>query len=145
MPRNAFILVNGIVTEYKLSGLKKRYFYPIENWINISLHWYLLYCSNTDINPKINQEFYFYCIQFNDVLWLFNTVKLVNRSCVIVERNHLFNLWAVENDLSTDALIAGFTNISLHTEITLNFAYQFSFWGRQLSYFNHDGHKPAVA
>ena len=40
-------------------------------------------------------------------------VKLVNRSCVIVERNHVFNLWAVENDLSTDALVAGFTNISL--------------------------------
>ena len=45
-------------------------------------------------------------------------VKLVNRSCVIVERNYVFNLWAVENDLSTDALVAGFTNISLHTEIT---------------------------
>ena len=42
-------------------------------------------------------------------------VKLVNRSCVIVERNHVFNLWAVENDLSTDALVAGFTNISVHT------------------------------
>ena len=51
-------------------------------------------------------------------LCLFNIVKLVNHSCVIVERNHLFNLWAVENDLSTDALVAGFTNISLHTEIT---------------------------
>ena len=47
---------------------------------------------------------------------LFNIVKLVNRSCVIVERNHLFNLWAVENDLSTD--VAGFINISLHTKIT---------------------------
>ena len=48
-------------------------------------------------------------------------VKLVNRSCIIVERlerNHVFNLWAVENDLSTDALVAGFTNISLHTEVT---------------------------
>ena len=33
-------------------------------------------------------------------------VKLVNRSCAIVERNYVFNLWAVE------------TNISLHTEIT---------------------------
>ena len=51
-------------------------------------------------------------------LCLFNIVRLVNHSCVIVERNHLFNLWAVENDLSTDALIAGFTSISLHTEIT---------------------------
>ena len=64
-------LINGILTEYKLSGLKKRYFYPVENWINIPLHWYLLYCSNTDINPKINQESndftQFYCIQFNDV------------------------------------------------------------------------------
>ena len=49
-----------------------------------------------------------------------NIVKLVNRSCAIVERNHLFNLWTLENDLSTDALIAGFSNISLHTEITLN-------------------------
>ena len=45
-------------------------------------------------------------------------VKLVNRSCVIVERNHVFNLWAVENDLSTDALVARFTNISLHTKVT---------------------------
>ena len=49
---------------------------------------------------------------------LFNIVKLVNRSRVIVERNHLFNLWAVENDLSTDAPVAGFINISLHTKIT---------------------------
>ena len=34
-------LINGIVTEYKLSGLKKRCFYPVaavENWINMSLH-----------------------------------------------------------------------------------------------------------
>ena len=46
-------------------------------------------------------------------------IKLVNRSCVIVERNYVFNLWAVENDLSTDALVAGFTNISLHTEMYL--------------------------
>ena len=45
-------------------------------------------------------------------------VNLVNRSCVIVERNHVFNLWAVENDLSTDAVVAGFTNKSLHTEVT---------------------------
>ena len=51
-------------------------------------------------------------------LCLFNIVKLENRSRVIVERNHLFNLWAVENDLSTDALVAGFINISLHTKIT---------------------------
>ena len=49
---------------------------------------------------------------------LLNIVKLVNRSRVIVERNHLFNLWAVENDLSTDALVAGFTNKSLHTKRT---------------------------
>ena len=49
---------------------------------------------------------------------LFNIAKLVNRSRVIVERNHLFNLWAVENDLSTDALVARFINISLHTKIT---------------------------
>ena len=34
-------------------------------------------------------------------LCLFNIVKLVNHSCVI-ERNHLFNLWAVENDLLPD-------------------------------------------
>ena len=32
-------LINGILTEYKLSRLKtKRYFYPVENWINLSLH-----------------------------------------------------------------------------------------------------------
>ena len=52
--------------------------------------------------------------------------------------------WAAENDLSRDALVAGFTNISLYTEIK-NFAHQFCFWGRQLSYFYYGGHKPAVA
>ena len=41
----------------------------------------------------------------------FACVKLVNRSCVVVERKHVFNL-------STDALVAGFTTISLHIEIT---------------------------
>ena len=49
----------------------------------------------------------------------------------------------MENDLSADALVAGFTNISLHTEATSLIA--FSFWGRKLSYFNYVGHKPAVA
>ena len=71
-------------------------------------------------------------------------VKLVNRSCVIVERNHVSIFGQVENDLSTDVLVAGFTNISLHTEVT-QFDYQFSFLVRQLSYFNYGGHKPAVA
>ena len=37
---------------------------------------------------------------------------------MIVERGHVFNLRAVEKDLSPDALVAGFTNKSLHTEIT---------------------------
>ena len=46
-------------------------------------------------------------------------VRMVNRSCVIVERNLVFNLWAVEKDLSTEALVAEFTNISLHTYISL--------------------------
>ena len=66
------------------------------------------------ISPKLINEGLFVVS-----LCLFNIVKLVNRSCDIVERNDLFNLWAVEKDLSTDALVAGFTNISLHTEITL--------------------------
>lgn len=44
------------------------------------------------------------------LLLLFNIVSLVNRSCVIVERCHVFNLVrAVENDLSPDSLVGGFT------------------------------------
>ena len=45
-------------------------------------------------------------------------LRLLNRSCLIVERKHVFNLRLVENDLSPDALVAGFTNMSLDTEIT---------------------------
>ena len=52
-------------------------------------------------------------------LYLFKIVRLLNRSCLIVEKKHIFNLRSVENDLSPDALVAGFTNMSLHTEITL--------------------------
>ena len=40
-------------------------------------------------------------------------VRLLNHSCLIVDRKHVFNL------RSPDALVAGFTNMSLHTEITL--------------------------
>ena len=52
-------------------------------------------------------------------LYLFKIVRLLNHSCLIVDRKHVFNLRSVENDLSPDALVAGFTNMSLHTEITL--------------------------
>ena len=45
-------------------------------------------------------------------LWLFNILRLINRSCLIVERKHVFNLRSVVNDLSPDALVAGFTNMS---------------------------------
>ena len=37
-------------------------------------------------------------------LWLFNIVRLLNRSCLIAERKHIFNLRSMENDLSPDAL-----------------------------------------
>ena len=47
-----------------------------------------------------------------------NLLAMSNHSCLIVERKHVFNLRSVENDLSPDALAAGFTNMSLHTEIT---------------------------
>ena len=36
-------------------------------------------------------------------------VRLLNRSCLTVERKHVFNFRSVENDLSPDALVAGFT------------------------------------
>ena len=51
-------------------------------------------------------------------LLLFNILRLLNRSCLIVERKHVFNLLSVENDLSQHALVAGFPNMNLHTEIT---------------------------
>ena len=69
---------------------------------------------------------------------------MVNHSCVIVERNHLFNLWAVENDLSTDALVPGFTNVSLYTEITSLISFFFLELAT-LADFNHERRKPAVA
>ena len=39
-------------------------------------------------------------------LLMFKIVRLLNRSCLIVERKHVFNLLSVENDLSQDALVA---------------------------------------
>ena len=43
--------------------------------------------------------------------------KKQNNSIVLSE-TMFSTVWAVENDLSRDALVAGFTNISLHTEKT---------------------------
>ena len=48
-------------------------------------------------------------------LWLFKIFRLLNRSWVIVERSHFFNLRVVENDLSPAALVTRFTSMSLHT------------------------------
>ena len=39
------------------------------------------------------------------LLWLFSTVRLLDLSCVIVERSHVFNFRAAEKDLSLSALI----------------------------------------
>ena len=39
------------------------------------------------------------------LLWLFGTVRLLDLSCVIVERSHVFNFRAAEKDLSLSALI----------------------------------------
>ena len=60
-------------------------------------------------------------------LGLFNIVRLLNHSCLIIEHKHVFNLRSVENDLSPDALIvAGFTN---NNELAYcdNFVYDFPF------------------
>ena len=53
-------------------------------------------------------------------LWLLNIFKLVNRLCHCWAKPcfQSLGMHAVENGLWTDALVAGFTNISLHTEIT---------------------------
>ena len=51
-------------------------------------------------------------------LCMFKIVRLLNRSWFILERSHVFSLRAVEKDLSPAALVAGFTRISLHNEIT---------------------------
>ena len=48
----------------------------------------------------------------------FKTVSLLNRSCFILQRSHVFSLRAVEKDISPAALVAGFTRISLHNLIT---------------------------
>ena len=47
---------------------------------------------------------------------MFKTVRLLNRSwfMIILERSYVFSLQAVENDLSSAALVAGFTKFSLH-------------------------------
>ena len=62
------------------------------------------------------QEALCVCLFFLHVCLILSSWKIAPRA--IVEPNHLFNLWAVENDFSTDALVAGFINISLHTKIT---------------------------
>ena len=51
-------------------------------------------------------------------LCMFKTVRLLNRSWLILERSHAFSLLAVEKDLSPAALVAGFTRISLQNVIT---------------------------
>ena len=51
-------------------------------------------------------------------LCMFKTVRLLNRSWFILEWSHVFSLQAVEKDLSSAALVAGFTRISLHDVIT---------------------------
>ena len=56
--------LNNEIFKYKLPTLKKRHFYPIETDKHLFsqiikftiLHWHLLHCSTTNINPKINQE-----------------------------------------------------------------------------------------
>ena len=47
-------------------------------------------------------------------LWVLSIVRLLNLACVIVERSHVFSLRAEEKDLSSAALVAGFTRRSLH-------------------------------
>ena len=65
-----------------------------------------------------------------------------------MERSHVFNLRAVENDLSPDALVAGFTNKSLHTEMT-SFIIFLSGVGNSLILITmlskHKNHLPSVA
>ena len=51
-------------------------------------------------------------------LRLIKTVRLLNRSCSILNGALFFNLGTVEKDLSPAALVAGFTRISLHHVIT---------------------------
>ena len=51
-------------------------------------------------------------------LFMFKTIRLLDRSWFILERSHVFSLPAVEKDLSPAALVAGFTRISLHDVIT---------------------------
>ena len=51
-------------------------------------------------------------------LYMFKTVRLLNRSWFILKWRHVFNPRAVEKDLSLAALVAGFTRISLHNVIT---------------------------
>ena len=51
-------------------------------------------------------------------LCMFKTVRLLNCSWFILERSHVFSLWAVEKDLSPAALVARFTRITLHNVIT---------------------------
>ena len=59
---------------------------------------------------------------------------------VIVERSHVLNLRAVENDLSPDALVNGFTSISLQIVMTSFCLTHFPLRGKQLltHKYNHD-------
>ena len=64
-------------------------------------------------------------------LCMFKTVRLLNRSRIILEWSHVFSLRAVEKDLSSAALVAGLMRISLH-KVTTSFIISHSGLGSSL-------------
>ena len=59
---------------------------------------------------------------------VFGTVRLLNLSWIIVNRSHVCNLRADENELSPALLVAGFTGTSLLLIMTSSFVMVFSEW-----------------
>ena len=104
--QNKTVTENNLVNDIKVTG-----HYLLEKCQNYAFRLFVLRSVNS---------FAMSMVESLSVLSLcmFKTVRLLNRYWFILERSHVFSLRAVEKDLSPAALVAGFTRISLHNEIT---------------------------
>ena len=57
-------------------------------------------------------------------LYWWSILRLLNLSCFIVDRSHVFSLLAIENERSLEALVAGFTRSKQTTLMTSPIAYR---------------------
>ena len=92
----------------------------VVNDVKVTVHQLLEKCKNKHFLFVLRSVNSFAMLEILSVLSLcmFRTVRLLNRSCFILERSHVFSLRAVKNNFSPAALVDGFMRISSHNMIT---------------------------